>query len=310
MFKEIIIPIPCYLLTLKRGRVLMRLSEKRNDLNSEEVILLAAFSYQTYVLFRNGTITLPKGYVLKYIIHADVNVENPTNEVFGFIAESKKNIIIAFRGYAAYPADLIAAYDILQVPYPYVKNSGNTSRGFTCIYQSTRKKLFKEIKKFSKNKKLYITGHNYGGALATLAALDFVINSKFKTPCVYTYGSPRVGDPDFVHRFNQEVKNSNRIVNIHDSFSTFPEKYYPPPFTEEGLFYQHVNNKYPLSFQLNSTPRNNGIGCYFNNLSKLNLDYSVELCSKNPGFCPNSDMCFPFTRTCNCPKPCIKEGGG
>ncbi len=288
---------------------MLRLSEKRNVLNSKEAILLAAFSYQTYVLFRKGTITLPKGYVLKYIIHAEVNVENPTTEVFGFIAESKEKIIIAFRGYAAYPADLIAAYDILQVPYPYVENSGKTSRGFTCIYQSTRKKLFKELNKFPKNKKLLITGHNYGGALATLATLDIITNSKFKNASVYTYGSPRVGDPDFVYRFNQVVKSSQRIVNIHDSFTTFPEKFYPPPFTEDGIYYQHVNTKFPISFQLNDTPRNDGIGCYFKNLSNLNTDYAIKLCNENPAFCPNSEMCFPFQRTCNCPKPCIKKGG-
>ncbi|WP_369700081.1 hypothetical protein [Bacillus sp. AFS041924] len=95
----------------------MNPSGKRNNLISEEAILLAAFSYQTYLLFFNGTITLPKGFELMYIIHADVNIENPTNEVFGFIAESKKQNIIAFRGSASYPTDLIAAYDILQVDY-------------------------------------------------------------------------------------------------------------------------------------------------------------------------------------------------
>ncbi|MFF3021302.1 lipase family protein [Gottfriedia sp. NPDC057948] len=288
----------------------MRLSDKRNSLNSEEAILLAAFSYQTYLLFLNGTITLPKGYELKYIIYADVNVEDPTNEVFGFIAEANEQIIIAFRGYASYPADLIAAYDILQVPFPYVENGGKTSRGFTCIYQSTRKKIFKELNKLSRSKKLLITGHNYGGALASLATLDIIVNSKFKNVHIYTYGSPRVGDPDFVYRFNQEVKYSNRIVNIHDSFVAFPEKFYPPPFTEDGIYYQHVNTKYPISFQLNNTPRNDGIGCYFKNLSQLNPEFSTKLCNENPNFCPISEMCFPFQRTCNCPKPCIKKGGG
>ncbi|PGM55117.1 lipase family protein [Bacillus sp. AFS053548] len=282
----------------------MNLSSKRNSFNSKEAILLAAFSYQTYVLYQSGKINLPKGYVLKYTIFADANVENPTNEVFGFIAESSENVIIAFRGYASYPADLIAAYDILQVPYPYVENAGKTSRGFTCIYQSTRKKLLKEINKLSKKKSLFITGHNYGGALATLATLDLVVNTKFENIFVYTYGSPRVGNPKFVFKFHQIVRNSNRVVNIHDSFPTFPEKVYPPPFTEEGLYYEHVNTKYPLSFQLNDTPRNDGIGCYFKNLSKLNPDYSEVLCSENPEFCPNSEMCFPFQRTCNCPKPC------
>ncbi len=45
-------------------------------------------------------------------------------EVFGFIAESQDQIVIAFRGYAAYPKDLLASYDIFQVPIPMLKMAG------------------------------------------------------------------------------------------------------------------------------------------------------------------------------------------
>lgn len=282
-------------------------SVKANIFNSKIAILLAAMSYQTYPFFFDGKLILPKGFKLRYTIRAFANVENPKEEVFGFIAESKNNIIIAFRGYASYPADLISQYDILQVPYPFVKNAGKTSRGFTCIYKSTRTKLIRELNKLSKTKRLFITGHNYGGALAVLAALDIAVNTKFKNPIVYTYGSSRVGDPKFAYKFNKEVKSSIRIVNIHDSFPTFPAQAYPPPFTEEGLYYQHVKTKYPIAFQLNNTPRNDGIGCYFKNLSKMNPHFARELCYKNPGFCPNTEMCFPFKGICKSPKPCIRK---
>lgn len=283
----------------------MVIADKEDIFNSEDAILLAAMSYQTYPFFLEGKLILPRGYELRYTIRAFVNVENPNEEVFGFIAESKDKIIIAFRGYILYPADLIAAYDILQVPYPFVSNAGKTSRGFTCIYQSTRDQLIRQLEKLSIAKRLFVTGHNYGGALSTLAALDIAANTGFRNPIVYTYGSPRVGDPDFAFRFNKEVKNSIRVVNIHDSFPTFPDRVYPPPFTEEGLYYQHVNIKYPISFQLNDTPRNDSIGCYFKNLSKKNPDFARALCSENPGFCPNTEMCFPFQGTCKCPTPCI-----
>lgn len=283
----------------------MVISYKENIFNKEDAILLAAMSYQTYPFFLEGKLVLPKGFKLRYTIRAFANVENPTELLFGFIAESQDQIIIAFRGYAAYPADLLASYDIFQVPYPFVRNGGNTSRGFTCIYQSTRNKLIRELNTLSTSKKLFVTGHNYGGALATLAALDIAVNTRFENPFVYTYGSPRVGDPDFAFRFNQVVKNSIRIVNIHDSFPTFPAQKYPPPFTEEGLYYQHVKTKYPIAFQLNDTPRNDAIGCYFKNLSKMNPDFAEALCYKNPGFCPDTGMCFPFQGPCKCLKPYI-----
>lgn len=284
----------------------MVISEE-NIFNSKDAILLAAMSYQTYPFFLEGVLILPKGFELRYTIRAFVNIEDPTEEVFGFIAESKDTIIIAFRGYILYPADLIASYDILQVPYPFVTNAGKTSRGFTCIYQSTRDQLIRQLDKLSTAKRLIITGHNYGGALSTLAALDIAVNTGFKNPIVYTYGSPRVGDPDFASKLNQTVKKSIRVVNIHDSFPTFPERVYPPPFTEEELLYEHVKTKYPISFQLNNTPRNDSIGCYFKNLNQMNPDFARALCSENPGFCPNTEMCFPFQETCKCPTPCIKE---
>jgi hypothetical protein len=285
----------------------MIILDKEDIFNSDDAILLAAMSYQTYPFFLEEKLILPKGYELRYTIRAFVNVENPTEEVFGFIAESKDIIIIAFRGYVLYPADLIAAYDILQVPYPFVRNAGKTSRGFTCIYQSARENLIRQLDRLSIAKRLFITGHNYGGALSTLAALDIAVNTGFKNPIVYTYGSPRVGAPEFTSMFNRTVKNSIRIVNIHDSFPTFPERVYPPPFTEEGLLYEHVKTKYPISFQLNDTPRNDSIGCYFKNLSQMNPDFARTLCSENPGFCPNTELCFPFQGTCKCPTPCMKE---
>ena len=282
----------------------MVISNKENIFNSKTAILLAAMSYQTYPFFLEEKLILPKGYELRYTIYAFANVENPTKEVFGFIAESKDEIIIAFRGTDSFK-DNESDQDLYQVPYPFVRNAGKTHRGFTCIYQSTRNKLIRELNKLSKTKRLFVTGHNYGGALATLAALDIAANTGFENPIIYTYGSPRVGDPDFAFRFNKEVKNSLRVINIHDSFPTFPDQVYPPPFTEEGLYYQHVETKYPISFQLNDIPRNDSIGCYFKNLSKMNPDFAKTLCRENPGFCPNTEMCFPFQGTCKCPKPCI-----
>jgi hypothetical protein len=255
-------------------------------------------SYQTYPLFLEGKLILPKGFELRYTIRALANVENPSEEVFGFIAEAKDMIVIAFRGYASYPADLIAAYDILQMEYPYVRGGGKTSRGFTCIYTSARDEIIGELSKLPITKKLYITGHNYGGAIATLAALDIAVNTRFMNSAIYTYASPRVGDPAFVFKFNKEVRNSIRIYNIHDSYATFPDPVYMPPFTEEGLFYQHVGLDYPISFQLNNTPRNDSISCYFNYLGKTDQYFTKMLCSENPGFCPDTKICLPFQKTC------------
>ncbi|MCV9885644.1 lipase family protein [Metabacillus halosaccharovorans] len=276
----------------------MKIASKQRIYSNYDAILLSAMIAQSYELFEGEKIILPEGFNLRYIIRGLAGVEEPKEEIFGFIAESQDKIIVVFRGTRTFE-DNESDQDLYQVQYPYVKNAGKTHRGFTCIYQSTRNQLISELSKLPTTKKLFIAGHSLGGALAVLAAFDFAVNTRFKHPFVYTYGSPRVGDPYFASQFNKTVRNSFRIVNIHDIIPTLPDKVYPPPFTKNGLFYRHVEMKVPLSFQLNSLPvRNHEIVCYFNFLSKQNPVFTKALCSENPGFCPDTEMCVPFSGTC------------
>lgn len=78
------------------GNCIYRYPYKKNIFKSKDAILLAAMCFQTYQLFEKGKLILPKGFELRYTIRAFANVEKPTEEVFGFIAESQYQIIIAF----------------------------------------------------------------------------------------------------------------------------------------------------------------------------------------------------------------------
>jgi triacylglycerol lipase len=274
----------------------MDISEKQLLFSSEDAIFLAAMCHQANQLFEKGKLILPKGFKLRYTIRAFAGVEEPETEVFGFVAESKDQIIIAFRGTETFK-DNESDQDLFQVPYPFVRNVGNTHRGFTCIYQSTRDALIRKLNKLSTKKRLFITGYSLGGGVAVLAAFDIAVNTRFENPFIYTYGSPRVADPDFASKFNKVVKNSVRIFNVHDVIPTLPAEAYPPPFTEEGLYYRHVNHSYPLSFQL-SIARNHFINCYLKVLSQRNPDFTRSLCAENPGFCPDTGVCAPFLGTC------------
>jgi hypothetical protein len=84
---------------------------------------------------------------------------------------------------------------------------------------------------------LTICGHSLGGALVTLLALDVAANTIFQNPTVYTYASPRTGDPLFASTYNQVVKNSFRIANRLDLVPKLP---LPP-------VYEHVNKFYELN---------------------------------------------------------------
>lgn len=83
---------------------------------------------------------------------------------------------------------------------------------------------------------LVVTGHSLGGALATLMAIDIVVNqtqfTSYTTPLTcYTFGSPRVGDPGtFVSNFNDNVESGNivhyRVANGLDIVPALPPNIY------------------------------------------------------------------------------------
>lgn len=55
------------------------------------------------------------------------------------------------------------------------------------------------------NRRLYVTGHSLGGAMATICASRLAATFNINVVALYTYGSPRVGDQTFVD--NMTVKH-------------------------------------------------------------------------------------------------------
>lgn len=272
-------------------------SERQAGFSGADAILLAAMCHQANQQFETGQFTLPEGFAVRHIICALAGVEQPEAEVFGFMAESDTEIVIALRGTDSFK-DNESDQDLYQLPYPFIRQAGLTHRGFTCIYQSTRDDLIRQLARLAPAKRLLITGYSLGAAVATLAALDIAVNTAFRRPSVYTYGSPRTGDPHFASRYNQLVRSSFRVFNVHDVIPTIPDRNYFPPFTARGLYYRHVGHKYPVSFQLDSIARNHYINCYFQTLSQSNPSYTRQLCTANPDFCPDTAACTPLPGGC------------
>lgn len=62
---------------------------------------------------------------------------------------------------------------------------------------------------------VWFTGHSLGGALATLAILDFKLTN-VASGSAYTFGSPRVGNPAFASGYNRYIPTTYRMTNHHD----------------------------------------------------------------------------------------------
>jgi hypothetical protein len=129
---------------------------------------------------------------------------------------------------------------------PFLAEGGETEDGFTDMYKSfavgtpSGPSVTASLATIFGTKQvnsLTVCGHSLGGALATLQALDAAAKSKFKSPTVYTYASPRTGDGQFVSTYNRMIPNTFRIANRVDVVPKLP---LPPP-------YDHVLGLYGLT---------------------------------------------------------------
>ncbi|KAH9267550.1 hypothetical protein BASA83_009940 [Batrachochytrium salamandrivorans] len=145
-----------------------------------------------------------------------------------------KTIVVAFRG-VNYLSDWITNIKFTKWSAPWL-NDGDVSTnhkrvpfpenleihtGFQTAYLDVRSPMMAGIRTAQKNHpgfKLVFAGHSLGGALATLAAADYVNHESGDTPNVslYTYGEPRIGNLEWADWFNSLPLASYRVTSQND----------------------------------------------------------------------------------------------
>ena len=133
--------------------------------------------------------------------------------------------IIAFRG-SEDNDDWNTNFDIVMTPYEFEMShmllpGGEVHDGFHTRWKELRHEIHTHVSKFTDvNSPLIVTGHSLGGAIATLCALDLAI-SGLHTKLV-VFGSPRVGNDDFVRLVNHVVNDHIRVENWGDPVPRVP----------------------------------------------------------------------------------------
>ncbi|MCB0195573.1 MAG: lipase family protein [Anaerolineae bacterium] len=163
--------------------------------------------------------------------------ENKGTDTQGLFGEAHGNTyVVAFRGSEETGiADWITDLKFIPMVYPYGKpndKSMTVHSGFMGAYNSVREAVQKAVKS-TKHKQVVFVGHSLGGALASLAALDTAYNIPGKEISCYTYGSPKVGNDNFVKAYNKLVPNTYRCVNGRDMVPSAP----PGAFGHVGQLY-------------------------------------------------------------------------
>jgi len=129
-----------------------------------------------------------------------------------YVASNKEEIVVAFRGTEPTKkndiiADLNAFPDRGQV-------GGFVHNGFQEEVNKVWDKILPLVEKKPKKKKLFVSGHSLGGAMATI----FSSRLRHLVTALYTYGSPRVGTKRFIEKCNvlhyRHVNNNDAVPGV------------------------------------------------------------------------------------------------
>lgn len=190
-----------------------------------------------------------------------VKIQKQIPVYLGFVLTSGKNNIIVFRGTQT-TMEWINNLTAVQINYTDPRSGeyfGKIHQGFIKNYLEIVDPLPREMAEtLNPNLPCYITGHSLGASLAILAALDIAANQpKLRRQIqLYTYASPRVGDPTFAKLHARLIPNSYRVVNLADVFPLMP-----PTRGKMGT-YVHVGQEWSFLSQNNDFMPNHVVDTY------------------------------------------------
>jgi hypothetical protein len=166
-------------------------------------------------------------------LSTDVDPDAGDTVSYGFLARSSSGELVAILRGTDTVLEWIDDAQFYFVSNPISHSDGFTEEGFTAIYKSLRtgkssssQTLIKAIKSYltaGTATSVTVSGHSLGGALANLLTLDIAHNSTLKTPVVYSFASPRVGEYFFKSDYNDTVSSSYRVFNSKDLVPDIPE---------------------------------------------------------------------------------------
>lgn len=177
---------------------------------------------------------------------------------FGFVLSSPDHNILVFRGTQT-TRDWLANLQLDQSDYIQAgRSQGRVHRGFFRVYNTLADQIRSAIRNLDASVPCYITGYSLGGALATLAAADLAANhAKLKDQVrLYTYASPRVGNPAFATFYEKLVPNSYRVVNLTDTVVMVP------PSEVRNQQYRHVGQPWSFVSYTGDVAPNHAISLY------------------------------------------------
>ena len=134
-----------------------------------------------------------------------------------YVIWNDSDVVVIFRGTEPNQWSDVKA-DLNAIKRKGVYESGYVHGGFQGEVDKVWDNVKATVQKFGKGKDIHVTGHSLGGAMATICARR--LSEEVDTVhCLYTYGSPRVGNTRWCRSFTFTTKvphyrfqNNNDVV--------------------------------------------------------------------------------------------------
>lgn len=140
------------------------------------------------------------------------------DDTYCFVAYSDDTVLVSFRG-TVNLGNWLSNMNVFGTTRPY----GVVHRGFLGAFQVVDAQLRNALAGLGP-RKLLLTGHSLGGALATVAAAEW--QGQFPVSGVYTYGQPAVGAGEFPAFMARHYAGKFfRFVNNNDIVPRVPPGY-------------------------------------------------------------------------------------
>jgi len=198
------------------------------------------------------------------------------------------SIFIGFRG-SSNIQNWISDIKIILI-HPYADNSIAVDKGFYDLYDILKPDVMSIISDMTRKygtKKLFITGHSLGGALATISAFDIMYNVfPYDVSYIITFGSPRVGNVYFSDYFNAYSIYSKRITHYYDIVPHVPEEFLGYKHISNEIWYNEDNTKYTICNDLDNEDPTCSNSCAPTKCTSTSdhLNY-LNISMGNDGFC-------------------------
>jgi hypothetical protein len=137
---------------------------------------------------------------------------------------------------------------------------------FLNIYLQLQEQILSSLSNLKPNHEIVITGYSLGGAFAIISTYD-LLQQNYDT-ITYTFGSPRVGNPDFCN----EIRNQRHVFCIENDCDIIP--CLPPSIIAKPtkpIFFEKCGTILSFSDNAYNYNKNHSLEIYLDNIHYINI---------------------------------------